>query len=65
MQAVSSAWLKALQNKVQIRCQLREFPVGYWKHLLVIAIFGIGDSSNTSSTSTAQLGPSGDTHSCR
>ncbi len=30
-----------------IRPSLREFPVGYWKYLLVIAIFEIGNSSNS------------------
>ena len=33
--------------KSKIDVSLREFPVGYWKYLLVIAIFEIGNSSNS------------------
>ena len=33
--------------KSKIDLSLREFPVGYWKYLLVIAIFEIGNSSNS------------------
>ena len=35
----------AAKSKIDIR--LREFPAGYWKYLLVIAIFEIGNSSNS------------------
>ena len=33
--------------KSKIDVSLREFPVGYWKYLSVIAIFEIGNSSNS------------------
>jgi MFS family permease len=33
--------------KSKIDVSVREFPIGYWKYLLVIAIFGIGNSSNS------------------
>lgn len=33
--------------KSKIDVNLREFPTGYWKYLLVIAIFEIGNSSNS------------------
>lgn len=33
--------------KSKIDVSLREFPIRYWKYLLVIAIFGIGNSSNS------------------
>jgi MFS family permease len=33
------------KSKIDVR--LRGFPVGYWKYLLVIAIFEIGNSSNS------------------
>jgi len=33
--------------KSKIDVSLREFPAGYWKYLLVIAIFEIGNSSNS------------------
>lgn len=33
--------------KSKIDLSLREFPVGYWTYLLVIAIFEIGNSSNS------------------
>jgi MFS family permease len=33
--------------KSKIDVSLREFPVGYWKYLLVIAIFELGNSSNS------------------
>jgi MFS family permease len=33
--------------KSKIDVSFREFPVGYWKYLLVIAIFEIGNSSNS------------------
>jgi MFS family permease len=33
--------------KSKIDVSLREFPIGYWKYLLVIAIFEIGNSSNS------------------
>jgi len=35
----------AAKSKTDI--SLREFPVGYWKYLLVIAIFEMGNSSNS------------------
>ena len=35
----------AAKSKIDIR--LREFPQGYWKYLMVIALFGIGNSSNS------------------
>ena len=35
----------AAKSKLDIR--LREFPQEYWKYLLVIALFGIGNSSNS------------------
>jgi MFS family permease len=35
----------AAKSKLDIR--LREFPQDYWKYLLVIALFGIGNSSNS------------------
>jgi MFS family permease len=35
----------AAKSKIDVR--LREFPVGYWKYLSVIAIFEIGNSSNS------------------
>ena len=35
----------AAESKIDVR--LREFPAGYWKYLLVIAIFEIGNSSNS------------------
>ena len=35
----------AAKSKIDI--SLREFPAGYWKYLLVIAIFEIGNSSNS------------------
>jgi MFS family permease len=33
--------------KSKIDVGLRQFPIGYWKYLLVIALFGIGNSSNS------------------
>jgi MFS family permease len=33
--------------KSKIDVGLREFPVGYWKYLLVIALFELGNSSNS------------------
>ncbi|HLW52186.1 MAG TPA: MFS transporter [Candidatus Angelobacter sp.] len=33
--------------KSKIDIGLREFPIGYWKYLLVIALFGIGNSINS------------------
>lgn len=35
----------AAKSKLDLR--LKEFPKGYWKYLLVIALFGIGNSSNS------------------
>jgi len=35
----------AAKSKIDLR--MREFPVNYWKYLLVIAIFEIGNSSNS------------------
>lgn len=35
----------AAKSKLDVR--LKEFPKGYWKYLLVIALFGIGNSSNS------------------
>ena len=37
----------AVAAKSKIDVNLREFPAGYWKYLLVIAIFEIGNSSNS------------------
>jgi len=37
--------LLAAKSKIDI--SLREFPRDYWKYLLVIALFGIGNSSNS------------------
>jgi len=33
-------------SKSKIDVNLRQFPKGYWKYLLVIALFGLGNSSN-------------------
>lgn len=33
-------------SKSKIEVNLRQFPKGYWKYLLVIALFGLGNSSN-------------------
>ncbi|HZL49331.1 MAG TPA: MFS transporter, partial [Terracidiphilus sp.] len=33
-------------SKPKIDVKLRQFPKGYWKYLLVIALFGLGNSSN-------------------
>ena len=33
--------------KSKLDVSLRDFPLGYWKYLSVIAIFGIGNSSNS------------------
>jgi MFS family permease len=33
-------------SKSKIDFNLRQFPKGYWKYLLVIALFGLGNSSN-------------------
>jgi MFS family permease len=33
--------------KAKIDIRLREFPSGYWKYLMVIALFGLGNSSNS------------------
>jgi len=35
----------AAKSKIDI--SLREFPKGYWKYLLAIALFGVGNSSNS------------------
>ena len=35
----------AAKSKIDVR--LREFPIGYWKYISVIAIFEIGNSSNS------------------
>jgi len=35
----------AAKSKIDI--SLREFPQGYWKYLLVNALFGIGNLSNS------------------
>ena len=37
--------LVAAKSKIDV--SLRKFPVGYWKYLLVIALFEIGNSSNS------------------
>lgn len=37
----------AVAAKSKIDINLRQFPKGYWKYLLVIALFGIGNSSNS------------------
>ena len=37
----------AVKAKSKIDVRLRQFPAGYWKYLLVIAIFEIGNSSNS------------------
>jgi MFS family permease len=36
----------AMAAKAKIGIGVRHFPPGYWKYLLVIALFGIGNSSN-------------------
>jgi MFS family permease len=36
----------AVSAKSKIDVSLKRFPAGYWKYLLVIALFGIGNSSN-------------------
>jgi len=33
--------------KSKIDVNLREFPKGYWRYLMVIALFGVGNSSNS------------------
>ena len=33
-------------SEAKIDVNLRQFPMGYWKYLLVIALFGLGNSSN-------------------
>jgi MFS family permease len=37
----------AVGSKVKIDVGFRQFPTGYWKYLAVVAIFGIGNSSNS------------------
>jgi MFS family permease len=37
----------AVAAKSKIDISLREFPKDYWKYLLVIALFGVGNSSNS------------------
>ena len=36
----------AVTAKAKIDVSLRQFPKGYWKYLLVTAMFGLGNSSN-------------------
>ena len=36
----------AVSSKARIDIGLRKFPRGYWKYLLVTALFGLGNSSN-------------------
>jgi MFS family permease len=36
----------AVTAKAKIDVSLRQFPKGYWKYLLVTALFGLGNSSN-------------------
>jgi MFS family permease len=36
----------AVTAKAKIDVSLRQFPTGYWKYLLVTALFGLGNSSN-------------------
>lgn len=36
----------AVTAKAKIDVSLRQFPMGYWKYLLVTALFGLGNSSN-------------------
>ena len=36
----------AVTAKANIDVSLRQFPKGYWKYLLVTAVFGLGNSSN-------------------
>jgi MFS family permease len=36
----------AVRAKSKIDVSLRQFPSGYWKYLLVTALFGLGNSSN-------------------
>jgi len=36
----------AVASKVRIDTGMRQFPRGYWKYLLVTALFGLGNSSN-------------------
>jgi MFS family permease len=38
--------LAAVAAKLKIDISLRQFPKSYWKYLLVIALFGLGNSSN-------------------
>jgi MFS family permease len=38
--------LTAVAAKVKIDVSLRQFPIVYWKYLLVTALFGLGNSSN-------------------
>ena len=37
----------AVAAKSKIDFSLRQFPKGYWQYLLVIALFGLGNSSNS------------------
>lgn len=37
----------AINSKEKIDLNIRNFPKAYWKYLLVIALFGIGNSSNS------------------
>ncbi|MGD0049315.1 MAG: MFS transporter [Bryobacteraceae bacterium] len=37
----------AVAAKARVDVSLRQFPKGYWKYLLVTALFGLGNSSNT------------------
>src|ERR1039458_1953297 len=36
----------AVTTKAKTDVSLRQFPEGYWKYLLVTALFGLGNSSN-------------------
>ncbi len=36
----------SVSSRARIDISLRQFPTGYWKYLLVTALFGLGNSSN-------------------
>ncbi len=38
---------KSIKTKSEINLHIRQFPKTYWKYLIVIALFGIGNSSNS------------------
>src|SRR5215472_7265615 len=43
----ATAAAKSATAKSKIDVSLRDFPKGYWKYLLVIALFGVGNSSKS------------------